>query len=473
MCGIVGVTGKKDAVNIGINALLPIHGRGDQGAGIAGLVNGEIVTVKGKGEITNIKSEAIKTLADSQMILAHCRYGTAGGNLLQNVHPFVSRDKRLALAHNGQIIGADEIRATLEAQGVDFESTSDSEVVLRLLERAEGDGMVTKILAVLNKLDRAYALGILWDGYLVGACDRHGYHPLTLGRFTQDGGGHIIASEDASFGPVGASPVRDIKPGQVVIISPDQRVITYRLDDIPESGQRCSFNPTYTARPDSRIWGRSVSKVRKRLGHATFEEMRDAGVLPVVDVISPVLDSGRTATLAFANAYTRHHMLEIIRQGGIKALEQIDLDSLFPHDYAINRSHHSRRNFQLDDQDLRDYLIMLKHGVDRAVVTGKRILIGDDTIVRSTTSQHIVTALRQLGATEIHYVVFAPPILRSCPYGGTETRDQALLIAAHHNTEEIADAIGADSLYYLSEERYRSIIDDGPGYCFTCFTAGS
>ncbi|MBI3290782.1 hypothetical protein HYZ76_00705 [Candidatus Falkowbacteria bacterium] len=467
MCGIIGISGKSDAVNAGINALLTIHGRGDQGSGIAGPVDGKIITIKGKGEITNIKTEAMQALGKCTAVLAHCRYGTAGKNLIENVQPFVSDSEQLAIAHNGQIVGSDEFRSDLEKQGVIFQSTSDSEVVLKLFERAKGDNVITKVLAVLNSLDRAYALAILWNGYLIGACDRHGYHPLTLGHFAHDGGGHIIASEDVAFGPVGAVTIRDVKPGQVVIVSPEQDVSSYRLDNIPKESKRCSFNLPYTARPDSRIWGRSVSKVRKRLGVAAFEEMRHSGILPVIDVISPVLDSGRTATLAFANAYTKHRIMEIIRHGGLQALERIDLDSLFPHDYGINRAHH-RRNFQLDDQNMRDFFIMLKHGVDRAVVNGKRVLIGDDTVVRSTTARRIIVALRQFGATEVHWVSFAPPILASCPYGGTETRDESLLIAAHHTTDEIADIIGADSLYYLSLERYQSIIDDGPGYCFAC-----
>ncbi|MDX9893052.1 MAG: hypothetical protein RB292_01390 [Patescibacteria group bacterium] len=472
MCGIVGVIGRPGAAKTVLDGLSTIQGRGSQAAGLAGIVESEVKVVKVEGPAGRIRKRIADTgLETATLALGHVRYGTSGGSLLANAHPFASKYEQLALAHNGQIYGAEARREILKAEKDDFEATSDSEVVLKMLERTDGEGIIDRLLKVLNQLDRAYAFGIIWNGHLIGACDPLGMHPLSLGYFENDGGGYILASEDVAIRSVGAKPIKTIDAGQVVVITPTGDVQTFRLENIPSSTRHCDFNLDYTANPASCLWGRSVTKVRIALGLAVFQEMLEQEVLPTVDVISPIPDSGRSATLAFANAYARNRMLEMLRQDGIDAFSQMDLGNLFPFNFAVNRSHDfeaARRNFQLATQDERELAIILKHGIDPAVVAGKRILLGDDSIVRATTAIAIVKKLRQEGALAVHLVSFAPPIVKSCTCGGTETKDENLLVAVNHSPEEIRQIIGVDSLHYLSLRKYREVI--GSGYCMGCMS---
>jgi len=435
--------------------------------------DGTIKVEKAEGMVRNLRAKFEPGSRPGRQAVAHTRYGTAGSSLLANAHPFLGDNDRLAVVHNGEIINAARLRQEFESQGVSFSATSDTELLPKMLERTQENGVVGRILTVLNQIPGAYALVILWNGYLIGASDPYGTHPLWLGRFPN--GGHIFASEDAAIRTVGAEPIKYLKAGQVIVISPEQEITTYWLNLKPADHAHCSFNYDYTARPDSNLWGRSVTSVRDALGIVTFNELVAAGLMPQIDVIVPVLDSGRTHTLTFSKACARHRLIRLIQNNSletiIETIKQIDLDTLFPFRFGINRAHDAGRNFQIPVQGEREKHIMIKHSGDPAVVKGKRLLVGDDSVVRATTAKAIIKMLRDLGATEVHWVSFSPPLIASCPYGGTETKDESLLAAVRFSSiEEIRRFIGANSLNYLSIEGYRRVINaHGSGnHCMAC-----
>ncbi len=471
MCGIFVVTGIDDAARVALNGLKAIQGRGHQSAGGGVFLKGRIRVCKEKGPIENLEHKFARKPISGRVAAFHTRYATEGANLLKNTHPFVSKNRRIAVVHNGEIVGADKLRQELERQGVEFDSTSDSEVILRMLEHSRGKGIVERTLSVLNRLERAFSLVIIWDGYTIGAVDCKATHPLWLGRIEKNGEvGHCFASEDSAIMSIDGTPIKEVQPGRVIVISPKQDRQTFWLKGDRKKTHSCSFNIVYTARPDSTIWGRSVSKARESLGHETFQEMRDGGILPYIDVIIPVLDSGRTATLAFGKAYAMWRIIDLLEREGLEALRQADLDFLMPYNHGINRAH-STRSFQIDSQEMRHALQLLKHGIDPPIVRGKRVLVGDDSIVRATTSRKIIARLRKYGATEVHFVSFSPPVISSCPFGGTETKEISLLTARDRTNEEIRKFIEADSLYYLSLPGFRKVLGMfGCGYCDGCMS---
>jgi len=472
MCGIFAVTGVEDAMREAMNGLKALQGRGHQSSGGGVFVDGRIYVYKEKGPIDNLVRKYEKKPCLGLIALTHTRYATAGANLLKNTHPFVSKNGRIAVVHNGEIVEAGKFRRQLKRQGVKFDSeTSDSEVILRMLEHSQGQGIVERVISVLNKLKRAFAVVIVWDGYVIGAVDCEARHPLWLGRIEKNGQvGHCFSSEDAAIMSIDGTPIKEVRPGRVIVISPNQDIQTFWLQGDRSETCSCSFNILYTARPDTTIFHRSVSKARVALGHEVFQEMCRGGLLPDVDVIVPVLDSGRTSTLSFAKAYAMRRIIDLARREGLDVLECADLDFMIPYDHGINRAH-STRTFQTDTQEGRLALMLLKHGIDPAIVRGKRILVGDDSIVRATTSARIIARLRKYGATEVHFVSFSPPVIASCPYGGTETKDENTLTARGRSVEEVRDIIGADSLYYLSLSGFRKVLNAyGCGYCVGCMS---
>lgn len=478
MCSIVGVTGmppdNNEALNLSLTASSILQGRGAQSAGIAWLKpSGRIEIAKARGKVDLLTKQLDESDLDTRgsAAISHTRYGTEGPDTLQNAQPLLSRNRQIVLAHNGEIIGADKIRTRLKRQGVKFKTTSDSEVVLKLLERSKGESMIAKITDVLNSLPGAYALVILWKGYLIGAVDPHSFHPLTLGVFQN--GGHIFASEDTAIKAIGGRVVEDLDPGQVIVITPEQDVRRYTLRRARQnniSTARCAFNHVYTCLPTSSPWGIPVSRVRKALGAHTFDEMVHLGLVPPVDAVVPMLDSGRNSTISFANKMNHWRMMQLLREGGPEALEHVDLDYLYTYSPGINRAHNAGRNFMLSTQGERDLAIGLKHLLDTYLVKNKRVLVGDDSLVRGTTARKVTTLLRQHGAVEVHWVIFSPRIIASCPYGGVETKDKDLLVATSKSIEEVKQDINADSLYHISLKGFKKVMARfGSGFCMACW----
>lgn len=474
MCGIVGITGHSEAAFSAIRSASALQGRGSQSAGVCWWNGEKLNREVEKGLVRNLMAKVTDKPTGSSQALAHTRYGTVGKNTLDSAQPFCSKDGRLALVHNGEIVEAEKFRQELEAQGVKFSSSSDSEVVLKMLEYSQGASRITRIMSVLERINGAYALVILWDGELIGAVDKLSMHPLCLGAF--EDGGHIFASEDTAIRAVGGRPIEDIKPGQVVVITPNQNVMKYSIGGHDLQGRRtahCAFNFVYTAVPGSKMWDASVSEVRKALGRRTFDELNELGRLPSIDVVVPMLDSGRTATLAFAKELGHHRMMTLLAEGGPEALRTVDSNYLEPFDFGINRAHDADRNFQLDSQFNRDREVGFKHFGDPGVVKNRRVLVGDDSLVRGTTAKKVVDMLKTLGALEVHYVIFSPPVKASCRWGGVETKDESLLPAAHLSVDEICKQIGADSVNFISFESFHEVLMSfGSGFCLACWGNG-
>lgn len=463
MCGVAGITGHTNAVDHCITALLAIQGRGAQASGMAAPGAAKrLRVVKALGPVTNLKQLAFARLNGAEQVIGHIRYATAESSGVKSAHPFVSRNRLGALAHNGEITDANRIRQQLIEANVKLDSACDSELVMRLIETNASPTPIGRVLSVLNGIDQAYSIVMLYEGLLIGACDRHATHPLALGRFHANGG-HILASENSAITTVGAISIRDIAPGEVIVISPNQAISSYQLEGTARLSH-CSLNLAYTARPDSTLWGLSVSQKRKEMGYRAFRQMVNQNCLPEVDIIAPVLDSGRNATLAFAKAYDHRRSVALIERDGLEAFRQTNPQELYTLDYAIYRAHYGR-NFQLSTEEERALHILLKHGIDENVVAGKRILIGDDTIVRSTTIRHIISVLRKFGSTEVHVVAFAPPIFEPCPYGGCETKKKVKLIA-NQGVDQVAERIGANSVFYLPLNDYQDIL--GSDFCYYC-----
>lgn len=471
MCGIVGVTGEQEAPFFGIRSLSTLQGRGSQSAGVCWIQDGKIQRLVEHGLIRNLMAAFGDQETNSLQALAHTRYGTVGKNTLESAQPFCSEDGRIAIVHNGEIVEAEKFRKELKDSGVVFSSPSDSEVILRMLEHSEGDSRVARLMSVLEKVKGAYALLILWEGELIAATDQMGMHPLCLGAF--EGGGHIFASEDSAIRAVGARPIEDVKPGQVIVITPRQNVMRYWINGQDRNGRRtahCAFNLVYTGLPSSKIWGANVSEVRAALGRKTFEELLNSEKIPAIDIVTPMLDSGRTATLEFAKMLSHHRMMRLLNRGGVESLRTVDPGFLYPYNYGVNRAHDADRNFQLDTQSNREREVGFKHFGDPLVVKNKRVLIGDDSLVRGTTAKKVVNMLKDLGALEVHFVIFAPPVKASCYWGGVETKDQSKLPAAHKSVQEIGEEIGADSLSFISLEGFHEIMMSfGSGFCTACW----
>lgn len=475
MCSIVGITGEETAVPLGIISLLTMEGRGSDWGGIASTENGEIQRYVKQGPARKLASKygQEKNPPKGSFMIGHTRYATEGRQGKSNAQPLVSKDKKLAIAHNGEIVEADKLRKELKGQGVKFKSSSDSEVVLRMLENAKGESIVDKVLSVLEKISGTYALVILWNEHLIGACDSKAFHPLCLGAFKD--GGHVFASEDTAIRTIGARPIQDVKPGQVIMVTPDKDVKTYWLSNSKRNTSRtahCAMNFVYTGLPTSSLWGVNVNEIREAFGQWCFQEMLERGALPHVDIVTPILDSGAIATLKFAKALGHWRTMELVRKGGLSELEAVDDDYLDPFKFGIFRAREAGRNFQLPTQDDRDVEIELKHFVNSGVVKNKRVLVGDDSKVRGTTARRISRMLRELGALEVHFVIFSPSVLDSCFYGGVSTKAKHLLPATTMSHEEMTKNIEADSLYFISPEGFTAVLDRFTAGCCTACWGG-
>lgn len=473
MCGITGVIGVENACHVIVKAQTPLQGRGLEAASIGAIVNDKPVIVRVEGSIDNLKPMISAMTINACAAVGHNRYGTSGGSNLENAHPFDPNPEMkpsLLLVHNGEILGADKHRAALEKEGIDFQGTSDTEVLLRIMEnKTDGDSVIDRVIACLKNFHAAYSLVILWDGYLIGACDPYGFHPLSLGKF--ENGGYIFASEDPSFHVVGARKDKSLKPGQVIVISPSLDKTEFSLNGKPvRTTGHCSFNFVYTANPDGKLWNRSVSTVREKLGSKTYYEHAAAGI-PEIDVIVPVLDSGRDATRAYAFEYYKENMARLVEDGLTgDAIRRMDINSFCNFSFGINRSRNARRSFILPDQTARDDEITLKHLGDTAIIKGKRVIIGDDSSVRGSTARKLSKMVRGFGATEIHFVIFSPEVVFSCPFGGNETKDPNSLIAVKIPDIQLrCEEIEADSLFHISLPGFAEVLNFNDNHCMFCF----
>ncbi len=419
MCAVVGVYNVKHASKVAYYALFAMQHRGQEATGISSSDGVSIWTKKRRGLVTDVFSDEENFVyLKGSMAVGHNRYSTAGSSSIADAQPIAAKYKlgEISIAHNGNLINKDEVRAKLIDEGAIFQSDMDSENIIHLIAQSKSDSLQDRITEALQEIKGAYCLIIQSRKKMFAVRDKYGVRPLSLGRF--ENGGYIVASETCSFALVGAKFVRDVKPGEMLIFEKGQEPISVQLFE-PDP-RPCAFEYIYFARPDSVIDGKNVYETRIKMGRQLAIEN------PVeADVVLPVPDSGIAAALGYA------------AQSGI------------PFENGIVRNHYVGRTFIEPIQEMRDLKVRLKLSPIKELIDGKRVVIIDDSLVRGTTSKQIVRMLKEAGATEVHMKLASPPIKHPCRYG-IDTPSYGELISANMSEDEICKQIGADSLAFLS-----------------------
>ena len=441
-CGVFGVYSHElDVSELTYFGLYALQHRGQESAGIA-ITDGAWMDVnRGMGLVKEVFRHQVPHMENQYIAIGHVRYSTTGSSMLANTQPLMVNYSggKIALAHNGNLTNAGEIRKDLEEKGTIFQTTIDSEVFVNLIARSRKVTVEEKIMESLRKIQGAYCLTVMTEDKLIGARDPQGFRPLCLGRL--EDGGYVLSSESCGLDVVGAEFVRDIQPGEMVVID-DTGVQSYRFDEAKPS--MCVFEYIYFARPDSIVDGQSVHASRFEMGRVLARESGLTG-----DVVISVPDSGNTAATGFA------------------------YESGIPYVEGLIKNRYIGRTFIQPSQKQRDTAVKLKLNPIRSVVNGKKVIIIDYSIVRGTTSGKIVKMLRNAGAKEVHMVISSPPIEYPCYYG-IDTSVRKELIAATKTVDEICEFIGADSLHFLSLEGLKQCMTtlDPNHMCYACFNGG-
>jgi len=436
-CGIFGVYGHPEAANLTYLGLYALQHRGQEGSGICSSDGRHLFLEKSRGLVADVFSEKRLKRLPGHAAIGHNRYSTAGSSVLRNVQPIVANFAlgTLAIAHNGNLVNATELRESLENEGAIFQSSSDSEVIVHLIAHAKGDDFDERVLHALKQINGAFSLLIMREKELIAVRDPYGVRPLSLG--VKDGA-YIVASETCAFDLIGATYIRDIEPGEVFIMG-EQGLRSLRLNYIKKAF--CVFEFIYFSRPDSNIFGGvNVNEMRKEFGRQLARESHTEA-----DLVIPVPDSGVPAAIGFSE------------------------ESKIPFDFGLIRNHYVGRTFIEPKNHIRHFGVKIKLNPVRQLLEGKRLIVIDDSIVRGTTSKKIVKMLREGGgAKEVHLRISSPPTIGPCFYGiDTPTRQE--LIASSHLIEEIKKYVTADSLTYLSLQGLKGIIPDPHNYCTACF----
>ncbi len=443
-CGVFGVFGIENAASFTALGLHALQHRGQEACGIATTDGKLFHTERHLGLVgDSFTGDDPSDRLPGHVAIGHVRYSTAGQTVLRNVQPLYSElhSGGFALAHNGHITNAYTLKDALVEKGALFQSTSDTEVVIHLIARSKGQEFTDRFVSAMRQIDGGFAFVGMTKDLLVGARDRFGIRPLLIGRLNDH---YVLASETCAFDMVGAQFIREVEPGEVVVINADG---IRSFQAFPNAEKRpCIFEFVYFARPDSIVGGKSVYEVRKRMGQRLAEETPAD-----VDVIIPVPDSGVPAALGYS------------QQTGI------------PFELGIIRNHYVGRTFIQPTQGMRDMGVRLKHSANRAMIEGKRVLLVDDSIVRGTTSTKIVRMIKAAGAKEVHFRSASPPIKYPDHYG-IDMPSKDKLIAANYSLEEMTHMLEVDSLGFLSieglywamGEEYRD--EDAPRYTDHCFT---
>lgn len=441
-CGLFGIWGHENAAQITYYGLHSLQHRGQEGTGIVVNDGGSLRVSKGEGLVTEVfNSKVIQELPGTSAI-GHVRYATAGGGGYENVQPllFRSQSSSLALAHNGNLVNATPLKHQLESQGSIFQTSSDTEVLAHLIKRSGFPLLKDQVKNSLSMLKGAYAFLIMTETEMMVALDPNGLRPLSLGML---GDSYVVASETCAFDIVGAEYIRDVMPGELLVINDEG--IQSEMFTLSTNMSLCAMEYVYFSRPDSNVNGINVHTARKNLGKQLALEA------PIeADVITGVPDSSISAAIGYAE------------EAGI------------PYEMGLIKNRYVGRTFIQPSQSLREQGVKMKLSPVRGVVEGKRVVMVDDSIVRGTTSRRIVSMLKEAGATEVHVVISSPAIKNPCFYG-IDTSSREELIAADKSVEEIRDIIGADSLTFLSVEGLLSAIGskhegETRGHCLACFT---
>ena len=437
-CGVFGIWGPgEDVARLTYYGLYALQHRGQESAGIA-VGDGRVITVhKAMGLVSEVFNAERLASFRGHVASGHVRYSTTGTSNVINAQPLVfhSRGGMVALGHNGNLTNAAALRRSLYATGSVFQSTTDSEVVVNLLARHAGRGWPQAVAGCMRELEGSYALVLMTASQLLAARDPFGFRPLCVGR---RGDAWVVASESCALDTVGAAFVRDVAPGEILVI--DENGLSSYRGAAAERRAHCIFEYIYFARGDSTMDGFNVNLVRREMGRQLAREYPVAA-----DLVVPVPDSGLAAARGFAT------------EAGL------------PYEEGLMKNRYIGRTFIQPNQGVRDLGVRLKLNPIREVVSGRRVILVDDSLVRGTTSGKLVAMLREAGAREVHLCLSSPPVKRSCYYG-IDTSNEDELIASKKDVEEIRRFIGADGLHYLSLAGLMRVFGDRPFFCHACFS---
>jgi amidophosphoribosyltransferase len=437
-CGLFGIYDHPNASELTYYGLFALQHRGQESAGIVSCDGRQFRVHKGMGLVPQVFTGHVLRDLTGHMAVGHTRYSTTGSSHLRNAQPLTVDCARgqIAIAHNGNLTNAARLREELETRGSIFQTTVDSEIILHLMAQLSLGGQENTLVQTVRRIEGAYSLVIMTEQELIGIRDPHGFRPLSLGRL---GDAWILASESVAFDQIHAQFVRDVEPGEIVIIDKDG---LRSVQAFPEQSRRafCIFEFVYFARPDSQLAGRNVYKARVDMGRQLAREF------PVdADIVVPVPDSGNCAALGYS------------------------LESNIPYEMAFVRNHYVGRSFLQPTQLIRDFNVRVKLNLIGELVKDKRVIIVDDSIVRGTTCKARVNNLKEAGAKEVHVLVSCPPHMNPCVYG-IDFPDRAKLMAANYSRDEIREYLNADSLYYLSTEgMVKSTGLPANSFCMACY----
>jgi amidophosphoribosyltransferase len=445
-CGVVAIFAHPEAEKLAYLGLHALQHRGQESAGMVTSDGLNLKPHKAMGLVADIFTEDVLAKMRGTLAIGHTRYSTAGDSALLNAQPILVQSNKgaMAVAHNGNLTNAADVRQRLERQGSIFQTNSDTEVIVHLIAMSKEHTLPQAMADALRRVEGAFSLVMMSPDRIFAARDPRGFRPLAMGRVAglegQKRDTIVFASETCAFDLIGATYERDVKPGELVVVGPEGITSRVYAPEAPQSS--CIFEHVYFSRPDSMVFGRPVQTSREELGRQLAREA------PVeADIVVPVPDSGVTAAVGYA------------------------AESGIPFRFGLIRNHYVGRTFIEPSQSVRDFGVKLKLNPVRALLQGKRVVLIDDSIVRGTTSRKIVRMIRSAGAKEVHMRVSCPPTISPCFYG-VDTPSKSQLIAANKSVEEIQAYIGADSLSYLSLEGLKKACGEGEktSYCSACYT---
>jgi amidophosphoribosyltransferase len=438
-CGVFAIYGHPEAANLTYLGLRALQHRGQESAGIATADGEKVRMVRAMGHVADAFDETVLQSLPGHLAIGHTRYSTAGNSTVENAQPILidCAHGQIAIGHNGNLVNARELKDELVRNGSIFQTGSDTEVVLHLYARSKAHSVEEALTESILQIRGAYSFVLLTKNRMIAARDPHGFRPLVLGRL---GDAHIVCSETCALDLIDAKYVRDIEPGEIVIVSDGGVRSINPFPDMPKS--HCVFEHVYFARPDSYVFGRSVNEVRTNLGRILARES------PVpADVVVPIPDSGVCAAIGYAE------------------------ESRLPLQMGLIRNHYVGRTFIQPQQSIRHFSVKVKLNPVRSILEGRRVVLVDDSIVRGTTSRKIVKMVKAAGAREVHLRISCPPTISPCFYG-VDTPSRTELIAATHTIEEIRKYVEADSVAYLSIDGLRAAVgpEQAGSYCTSCYT---
>ncbi|HEX7861312.1 MAG TPA: amidophosphoribosyltransferase [Verrucomicrobiae bacterium] len=437
-CGVFGIFNHPKAAELTYFGLYALQHRGQESAGIVSFDGEKFHSHLGMGLVPQVfKGEALEKLP-GKIAIGHTRYSTTGSSELRNAQPLTMDCKRgqIAIAHNGNLTNAAQLRDELESRGSIFQTTVDSEIILHLIAKPPDNGDHSTLVSTVRRIEGAFSLVIMTENEMIGVRDPHGFRPLSIGKV---GDAWVLASETCAFDLIQAQFVRDVEPGEIVVIN--ENGLT-SVKPFPKEQRKafCIFEYVYFARPDSRLANRSVYAVRVEMGKQLAREY------PIeADIVVPVPDSGNCAALGYS------------------------LESKIPYEMAFVRNHYVGRSFLQPSQLIRDFNVRVKLNLVEELVHGKRVIIIDDSIVRGTTSKTRVNSLKEAGAKEVHVLVSCPPHMHPCVYG-IDFPDRTKLMAANHSLDDIRRYLNADSLGYLSQDGLvQATGQPKQSFCMACY----